>query len=66
MAMEGRDDLTAREREVLELIKRRWRNKEIARHFVIEESTVETHVHNALGKLGCRTRQELWNDLKLG
>ena len=36
MAMEGRDDLTAREREVLELIKRRWRNKEIARHFVIE------------------------------
>ena len=66
MAHGSSEDLTAREREILELVKLRWRNKEIAEHFVIEESTVETHVHNALAKLGFRTRQELWDDMKPG
>ena len=51
---------------MLELVKQRWRNKEIAKHFFIDESTVETHVKHALEKLGYRSRQELWDDIKLG
>ena len=36
------EDLTPRELEVLELLKLRRTNKEIAEEMVIEESTVET------------------------
>jgi DNA-binding NarL/FixJ family response regulator len=59
------EDLTPREREVLELLKLRWRNKEIAESLLIEESTVETHVRNVLRKLGFRTREELWKAMDM-
>ena len=48
--------LTAREREVLELLDRGLSNKEIARELCIQVSTVKNHVHHILEKLGVGRR----------
>lgn len=50
--------LTARERQILQLIDDGLSNKEIAGRLYIEVSTVKNHVHNILAKLGARRRSE--------
>lgn len=59
MAMSGKDELTPREREVLELVLARWHDKEIAEHLVISVRTVETHVAHLLAKYEVYSRDEL-------
>ncbi|MFF8955223.1 response regulator [Streptomyces sp. NPDC014894] len=48
--------LSAREREVLELVARGTSNREIARELFISEATVKTHLTHLYGKLGVKDR----------
>ena len=52
------DELTAREMEVLNLIKDGCTNLEIAEELIIECGTVKNHVHNILKKLEVSNRHE--------
>ena len=48
--------LTRREQQLLPLIARGLRNKEIATHLNVSEQTVKNHVHRILHKVGADTR----------
>jgi DNA-binding NarL/FixJ family response regulator len=53
------DQLTAREREVLQLIARGYMYKEVAHRLGISAKTVEAHVSAVLRKLQLTSRHEL-------
>jgi DNA-binding NarL/FixJ family response regulator len=52
----GEEDLTARELEVLRLIRDGYRNKQIADQLAIAETTVNFHIKNLVEKLGANDR----------
>jgi len=54
----GLDQLTTREREILEYVAAGWRNQEIADHLQIAVNTVKVHLRNILEKLDLRNRQQ--------
>ncbi len=56
---ESANSLTYRELEVLELLRKRFSNKEIARALKIKECTAKYHVSNLLGKLQVGRRTDL-------
>jgi DNA-binding CsgD family transcriptional regulator len=53
------DALTAREREVADLIARGLSNREIADRLVISHETARVHVKRILAKLGCASRAQV-------
>ena len=62
-----REDLTARETEVLRRLAQGLSNKEIAEALSIGEETVKTHVSNVLAKLEAENRaQAIVQALKRG
>src|SRR5712672_1410181 len=52
----GEEDLTARELDVLRLIRDGYRNKQIADQLSIAETTVNFHIKNLVDKLGANDR----------
>jgi len=52
----GRLQLSEREREVMTLVASGLQSGDIAKRLFLSPETVKSHVHNALGKLGARTR----------
>jgi DNA-binding NarL/FixJ family response regulator len=52
------DELTEREREILQLLAEGMRNEGIAQKLYISPQTVQTHVRNLLAKLGVHSKLE--------
>lgn len=56
----GHKNLTLRENEIMDLLKKRMSNEEIASLLGIRISTVKFHVSNVLSKLGLTNRSDLF------
>ncbi|HEX5762935.1 MAG TPA: LuxR C-terminal-related transcriptional regulator [Solirubrobacterales bacterium] len=52
----GRLRLTGREREIMTLVASGLQGADIAERLFLSPETIKSHVHNAMGKLGARTR----------
>ena len=57
--VEGRDQLTAQERQIARMARDGVSNREIAARLFLSPRTVEWHLRNAFTKLGIRSRYEL-------
>jgi DNA-binding NarL/FixJ family response regulator len=55
----GVEVLTKRERQILDLLRKRYSNREIASFLGISESTVKFHVSNVMSKQNVHCRREL-------
>lgn len=55
----AQDPLSAREREVADLVAQALSNRQIADRLVVSERTVESHVRSILAKLGFTTRTQI-------
>jgi DNA-binding NarL/FixJ family response regulator len=55
----GVEILTKRERQILDLLRKRYSNREMASFLGISESTVKFHVSNVMSKQSVRGRREL-------
>jgi DNA-binding NarL/FixJ family response regulator len=53
-----RDNLTPREQEVFDLVRRGLRSREIAQHLTIADATVYKHIQNILDKLHVHSRTQ--------
>jgi DNA-binding NarL/FixJ family response regulator len=56
--------LSAREREIAELVTARKTNREIAGELFLSEKTIETHLRNIFGKLGVSSRRAVAHALE--
>jgi DNA-binding NarL/FixJ family response regulator len=59
VAVDGLEELTDREREVVALVAEGLSNDEIAGRLVLSPATAKTHVSRAMGKLRARDRAQL-------
>ncbi len=53
--------LTQREEQIIELVKRRFSNREIGAMLRIRESTVKFHLSNVFSKMQAESRRDLVN-----
>jgi DNA-binding NarL/FixJ family response regulator len=60
----GAGSLTAREREIAELVAAGRTNREVAEQLVLSTRTIEAHLRNIYGKLGVRSRVELAREVQ--
>jgi DNA-binding NarL/FixJ family response regulator len=58
--------LTAREREIAELVAAGRTNRDVADQLVLSARTIEAHLRNVYGKLGVRSRVELTRAIERG
>jgi DNA-binding NarL/FixJ family response regulator len=58
------DSISVRERDVIKLLRKGFRNKEIAGQLFVSEGTVKKHIYNVFQKLGVNSRIELLNFLR--
>jgi DNA-binding NarL/FixJ family response regulator len=58
--------LTAREREIAELVAAGRTNREVAEQLVLSARTIDAHLRNVYAKLGVRSRVELTRAVERG
>ncbi len=58
LSPDGVGRLTAREKEVLQLVAKGWSNRDVGQALNLAEGTVKVHVSNILGKLNASSRTE--------